>query len=76
MAINAVKKELLAARAYAVGDRDERAWGAYEVTDVGGEGLDAYCEKTLYIKPRKALSLQKHSLRKEPGIPRWRSVLA
>lgn len=65
MAVNAVRKEVLSSPLYKVGDRDERSWGYYEVTDVGGEGHDGFCEKTIHIRPRSALSLQKHSLRKE-----------
>ena len=65
MAVNSVRKEVLSSPVYKAGDRDERSWGYYEVTGVGGEGHDGFCEKTIHIHPRSALSLQRHSLRKE-----------
>lgn len=65
MAVNSVRKEVLSSPVYKTGDCDERSWGTYEVTDVGGEGHDGFCEKTIHIRPRSALSLQRHSLRKE-----------
>lgn len=36
---------------YRVGEYDERAWGWYEVTAIGGAGDQAFCEKTIFINP-------------------------
>ena len=54
--------------AYRVGEREERPWGSYLVTDVGRTlGGDEFCEKLITIRPGGVLSLQSHRLRDE----RW-----
>lgn len=50
---------------YKVGDRDMRPWGQYEVTGVGTEGGEEYCEKRITVNPGQVLSLQSHRLRRE-----------
>jgi mannose-6-phosphate isomerase-like protein (cupin superfamily) len=53
-------------RAYNVGDKDERPWGHYLVTDVGRNTKgEEYCNKLIIVKPEQALSLQSHKLRHE-----------
>lgn len=52
--------------AYHIGDRDERPWGEYEVTDVGVNASgEEYCEKKITVLPQQILSLQSHELRRE-----------
>lgn len=51
--------------AYKVGDRDQRPWGEYEVTAVGMDGEEEYCEKSITVNPANILSLQSHDLRRE-----------
>lgn len=51
--------------AYQVGDHDTRPWGEYEVTAVGMDGTDEYCEKCITVQPNNILSLQSHNLRRE-----------
>ena len=51
---------------YQVGDRGDRPWGHYIVTDTGiAAGGEEYCEKTITIRPLQILSLQSHQLRRE-----------
>lgn len=51
---------------YAVGDRDTRPWGHYEVTAVGHNAAgEEICEKRITVKPGQVLSLQSHALRRE-----------
>lgn len=51
--------------AYSVGDRDVRPWGEYEVTAVGINDNDEFCEKHIVVQPGNILSLQSHDMRQE-----------
>ena len=56
---------------YAVGDRDTRPWGEYEVTAVTTNAAgEEVCEKKITVLPQQILSLQSHELRREL----WRVV--
>lgn len=46
---------------YKVGDKEERAWGSYEVLSI----TPLSCTKRIVIKPKHALSLQSHAQRSE-----------
>lgn len=50
---------------YQVGDKDQRSWGWYEVTGLGYEGTQEFCEKKIGMKPKQATSLQRHQGRAE-----------
>ena len=50
---------------YKTGEYDYRPWGFYEVLKVGKENNEEFCTKKIGIKPRKALSLQRHQGRRE-----------
>lgn len=67
MALNSVKDSVLSSPVYTAGQTETRAWGSYTVTATKDNGQQGFCEKTLNILPRRALSLQRHSLRTE----RW-----
>jgi mannose-6-phosphate isomerase-like protein (cupin superfamily) len=51
---------------YQVGERGDRPWGHYIVTDTGktADG-EEFCEKSITIRPLQILSLQSHQLRRE-----------
>ena len=49
---------------YAVGQRDERPWGAWEIIAVGA----GYAVKRIVVKPGQRLSLQRHRFRAEHWI--------
>lgn len=51
--------------AYKVGDRDVRPWGEYQVTAVGTNDNDEFCEKCITVAPYNVLSLQSHEMRRE-----------
>jgi mannose-6-phosphate isomerase len=52
--------------AYKIGDRDQRPWGNYIVTDLGiNDAGEEFCEKTITINPGRILSLQSHDYRRE-----------
>lgn len=52
--------------AYKIGDKDDRPWGHYIVTDAGvAANGEEYCKKTITIEPLQMLSLQSHKLRRE-----------
>jgi mannose-6-phosphate isomerase-like protein (cupin superfamily) len=55
---------------YKIGDKDQRPWGTYEVTDVGTSDKGEFCEKLIIVSPANILSLQSHDLREET----WRVV--
>jgi mannose-6-phosphate isomerase-like protein (cupin superfamily) len=67
MSVVALKEDnRFATQEYTIGDRDERVWGWYEVTNVGTMDSDEeFCEKRIGILPRQALSLQRHHGRRE-----------
>ena len=50
---------------YNIGNTDVREWGWYAVLSVGVDNNAGYCEKTISINPRQALSLQRHKGRCE-----------
>ena len=52
--------------AYVRGDKEIRPWGEYEVLDTGTtEDGQEFCTKRITVKPKKALSLQRHAHRNE-----------
>ena len=50
---------------YFVGEQEERPWGFFEVLDLGMANNEEFCEKKIIVKPRQALSLQRHKFRHE-----------
>lgn len=51
---------------YKTGDRDQRPWGDYVVTDTGiNDSEEEFCEKIITINPGEILSLQSHDCRRE-----------
>ena len=50
---------------YYRGDYDQRPWGFYKVLNVGHENDEEFCEKQIGVKPKHALSLQRHHGRRE-----------
>lgn len=50
---------------YDKGCKDTRLWGTYEVTNVGVQNGEEFCEKEITINPFQALSLQRHMGRRE-----------
>ncbi len=51
---------------YKVGEKDNRPWGTWEVTEVGTQDNgDAYTKKTITVLPGASLSLQSHEHREE-----------
>ena len=54
----------MAAEAYAVGQHDERPWGAWSVIDAGA----AFVVKRITVRPGQRLSLQRHQHRDEHWV--------
>ncbi len=50
---------------YYLGEKEKRPWGFFEVLDLGIMDHEEFCEKRIEVLPRKALSLQRHQLRRE-----------
>lgn len=54
---------------YKTGDRDDRPWGSYVVTNAGiDKNGEEYCEKDIVVNPGQVLSLQSHDLRREHWV--------
>lgn len=49
---------------YAIGQKDERPWGTWEILDVGAN----HAVKRIVVKPQQRLSLQRHQMRSEVWI--------
>lgn len=50
---------------YFVGEKEFRPWGYFEVLEVGQTGAEEFCKKEITMKPHTAMSVQRHSLRRE-----------
>ena len=62
---NITARDVLRMPSYDLGERDDRSWGNYVVTDVCNKNEQERCEKILTVKPQQALSLQRHKHRSE-----------
>ena len=66
MLISSARHKRANTKPYSTGEKENRPWGFFEVLDVGINKLgEEFCEKTIGVKPMKALSLQRHRLRRE-----------
>ena len=66
MTMHSLTQEHANFKHYNVGETDERPWGFYEVLGLGvTQNGEEYCEKKIVVKPKQALSLQRHQLRHE-----------
>ena len=65
MLISSARHKKANTKQYFTGEKESRPWGFFEVLDVGIKNDEEFCEKTIGVKPMKALSLQRHRLRRE-----------
>ncbi len=65
MLISSTRHKKANTKQYFTGEKENRPWGFFEVLDVGIKNGEEFCEKIIGVKPMKALSLQRHRLRRE-----------
>lgn len=50
---------------YSVGEKEYRPWGYFSVIDVDIIANEEFCDKEIVMMPHKAMSVQRHALRRE-----------
>ena len=65
MGLSTAEKNIQGMPSYAQGERDDRSWGNYVVTNVSNTNEQERCEKIITVNAQQALSLQRHKYRSE-----------